>query len=48
MERSLADPDYVDVWADGVHFNVRLEEDRLCCLVIVGVPGRQEGTRRDR
>jgi hypothetical protein len=23
--------------ADGVHFNIRLEEDRLCCLVLVGV-----------
>ena len=31
------------VWADGVHFNVRLEEDRLCCLVIVGV--RADGTK---
>ena len=31
------------VWADGVHFNVRLEEDRLCCLVIVGV--RVDGTK---
>ncbi len=37
MDRSLADRDYVYVWADGVHFNVRLEEERLCCLVIVGV-----------
>ena len=30
-------------WADGVHFNIRLEEDRLCCLVIVGV--RPDGTK---
>jgi transposase-like protein len=37
MARNLADRDYVYVWADGVHFNVRLEEERLCCLVIVGV-----------
>jgi len=37
MERSLADRDYVYVWVDGVHFNVRLEEERLCCLVVVGV-----------
>ncbi|MBV9173557.1 MAG: transposase [Chloroflexi bacterium] len=29
--------DYVYLWADGVHFNVRLEHDRLCCLVLVGV-----------
>jgi len=41
--RSLADADYVYCWADGVHFNVRLEEDRLCCLVIVGV--RADGTK---
>jgi hypothetical protein len=31
--RSLADRDYVYVWADGVHFNVRLDESRLCALV---------------
>jgi transposase-like protein len=42
-ERDLADRDYVYVWADGVHFNIRLEEDRLCCLVIVGV--RLDGTK---
>ncbi len=34
--RSLADCDYVYVWADGVHFNVRLEDDRLCTLVLIG------------
>jgi putative transposase len=34
--RSLADRDYVYVWADGVHFNVRLEDERLAALVIVG------------
>jgi putative transposase len=42
-KRSLADVDYVYCWADGVHFNVRLEEERLCCLVIVGV--RRDGTK---
>ena len=31
------------VWVDGVHFNVRLDEDRLCVLVIVGV--RLDGTK---
>jgi len=41
--RSLADVDFVYCWADGVHFNVRLEEERLCCLVIVGV--RADGTK---
>ncbi|HSH58615.1 MAG TPA: IS256 family transposase [Acidimicrobiales bacterium] len=36
-QRRLEGRHYVYVWADGVHFNVRLEEDRLCALVIVGV-----------
>ena len=36
-KRSLAGKEYVYVWADGVYFNIRLEEDRLACLVIVGV-----------
>ena len=43
MARSLADRDYVYVWADGVHFNVRLAEERLCTLVIIGV--RTDGTK---
>jgi putative transposase len=43
MARDLSDRDYVYVWVDGVHFNVRLEQDRLCCLVIVGV--RLDGTK---
>ena len=25
------------MWADGIHFQVRLEEDRLACLVLIGV-----------
>src|SRR5215218_1766489 len=41
--RDLAHRDYVYVWADGVHFRVRLEQARLCCLVIVGV--RADGTK---
>jgi putative transposase len=42
--RSLKDVDYVYVYADGIHFNVRLEEAKLCALVIVGVrsDGRKE------
>jgi putative transposase len=35
-QRSLVDREYVYVWADGVHFNVRLEEDRQCILVLMG------------
>jgi putative transposase len=36
-KRRLEDKDYVYIWADGVNFGVRLEEDRLTCLVIIGV-----------
>jgi transposase-like protein len=43
-KRSLEEKEYVYIWADGVHFNVRLDKDRLICLVIVGVKpdGRKE------
>jgi transposase-like protein len=41
--RSLTDRDYVYTWVDGVHFNIRLEEDRLAALVVVGV--RPDGTK---
>jgi transposase-like protein len=33
---SLEGKEYVYVWADGIHFNVRLEEDRQCILVLLG------------
>jgi putative transposase len=42
-KRSLVGKDYVYIWADGVYFQVRLEEDRLACLVIIGV--RKDGTK---
>ena len=35
-QRDLTDKRYVYVWADGIHFNVRLEEDRTCILVLMG------------
>ena len=35
--RSLEGKRYVYVWADGVHFNIRLKEDRQCILVLMGV-----------
>lgn len=41
--RSLAGKDYVYVWVDGIHFNVRLEEERLCTLVMIGV--LRDGTK---
>ena len=34
--RSLEGKEYAYVWADGIHFNVRLEEDRQCILVLMG------------
>lgn len=41
--RDLSDCDYVYVWVDGIHFNIRLEEDRLCTLVVIGV--KADGTK---
>jgi len=35
-KRDLSDRAYVYVWADGIHFNVRLQEDRPCILVLMG------------
>jgi putative transposase len=43
LARDLSDCDYVYCWADGVHFNLRLENGRLCVLVLVGV--RTDGTK---
>lgn len=42
-KRSLADRDYVYIWVDGIHFNVRLEDERLACLVVIGA--RPDGTK---
>jgi transposase-like protein len=36
-KRSLVSKNYVYLWADGVHFNIRLEDDRLACLTLIGV-----------
>jgi putative transposase len=43
-KRSLKDKHYVYVWADGVHFNIRLEDGRQCVLVLMGATadGRKE------
>ena len=35
-KRDLSGKHYVYFWADGIYFNVRLEEDRPCLLVIIG------------
>lgn len=34
--RDLSDKRYVYVWADGIYFNVRLDKDRPCVLVLIG------------
>ncbi|MEK2476889.1 IS256 family transposase [Streptomyces noursei] len=43
MDRGLAEVDYVYVWADGIHLNVRLEEAKACVLVLIGV--RADGSK---
>jgi len=42
-KRPLAFKTYTYIWADGVHFNVRLGDDRLACLVVIGV--RPDGVK---
>ena len=43
-QRDLSEVDYVYLWADGIHVNIRLEEHKLCLLVMIGVraDGRKE------
>jgi len=43
LEGPLADREYVYVWADGVHFNMCLEDERLAALVVIGA--RPDGTK---
>src|SRR4249920_2911529 len=42
--RDLSGADFVYLWADGIHVNIRLEEHKLCLLVMIGVraDGRKE------
>ena len=41
--RPLEGKKYVYLWADGMHFHLRLEEDRLCVLVLMGAT--EDGTK---
>lgn len=43
-QRDLSGVDYVYLWADGIHVNIRLDEHKLCLLVMIGVraDGRKE------
>jgi transposase-like protein len=42
-QRDLSAKRFVYWWADGVYFNVRLDEDRTCVLVLVGAT--EDGTK---
>jgi transposase-like protein len=42
-KRSLTDIDYVYVWVDGIHLKVRLAQNKVCLLVMIGV--RADGTK---
>ena len=42
-KRSLSNKRYVYLWVDGVHFNVRLEGERACILVVIGATA--DGTK---
>jgi hypothetical protein len=42
--RDLSAADYVYLWADGIHVNIRLEEHRLCLLVMIGGPRGRPGS----
>jgi putative transposase len=35
-QRDLSDKDYCYIWTDGIHFNLRHDDNRLCTLVIIG------------
>jgi putative transposase len=44
QKRDLSGTDYVYLWVDGIHLKVRLEQQKLCLLVMIGVraDGRKE------
>ena len=42
--RDLGGKQYVYIWVDGIHVNVRLDEEKSCILVVMGAdsPGKKE------
>jgi putative transposase len=44
QDSDLSSTDYVYLWVDGIHLKVRLEQEKLCLLVMIGVrsDGRKE------
>ena len=55
QQRDLSAKEYVYFWVDGIYFNIRLEKDRQCILVVVGATAEghkelvavQDGYRED-
>ena len=43
VDRDLSTSGYVYWWVDGIYFNVRLDDDRQCILVIIGA--KEDGTK---
>jgi putative transposase len=44
--RDLSGVDYVYLWVDGIHLEIRLEQEKLCLLVMIGV--RADGRKEQR
>jgi putative transposase len=44
QQRDLSGTDFVYLWVDGIHLKVRLDQEKLCLLVMIGVraDGRKE------
>jgi len=42
-KRDLSEKHYVYIWVDGIYFNVRLDDDRPCILVVMGA--LEDGTK---
>src|SRR3954468_18613601 len=42
-KRPLGEVDYVYCWVDGIHLKVRLDQDKVCLLVMIGV--RADGSK---
>jgi putative transposase len=44
QKRDLSETHYCYIWVDGIHFNVRFSDNRLCVLVVIGATaqGRKE------
>ena len=43
QDRDLSGTDFVYLWVDGIHLKVRLEQEKLCLLVMIGV--RADGSK---